>query len=60
MPPLVSYFVPWGYYIPLCCYEVAYWDKATHTVTYGIRPFNWGCWRLLWYWLRLCLPPPGA
>ena len=33
MPPLVSYFVPFGYYIPLSAYEVANWDKATHTVT---------------------------
>ena len=33
MPPLVSYFVPWGYFVPLSCYEVAYWDQATHTVT---------------------------
>ena len=41
MPPLVSYFVPFGYYIPLSAYEVANWDKATHTVTYGTRPFNW-------------------
>ena len=23
MPPLVSYFVPWGYFVPLSCYEVA-------------------------------------
>ena len=42
MPPLVSYFVPWGYFVPLSCYEVAYWDQATHTVTYGLRPYNWG------------------
>ena len=42
MPPLTSYFVPFGYYIPLSAYEVANWDKATHTVTYGTRPFNWG------------------
>ena len=35
MPPLASYFVPFGYYIPLSAYEVANWDKATHTVTYG-------------------------
>ena len=41
MPPLASYFVPFGYYIPLSAYEVANWDKATHTVTYGTRPFNW-------------------
>lgn len=42
MPPLASYFVPFGYYIPLSAYEVANWDKATHTVTYGTRPFNCG------------------
>ena len=42
MPPLASYFVPFGYYIPLSAYEVANWDEATHTVTYGTRPFNWG------------------
>ena len=42
MPPLASYFVPFGYYIPLSAYEVANWDKVTHTVTYGTRPFNWG------------------
>ena len=42
MPPIASYFVPFGYYIPLSAYEVANWDKATHTVTYGTRPFNWG------------------
>ena len=41
MPPLASYFVPFGYYIPLSAYEVTNWDKATHTVTYGARPFNW-------------------
>ena len=41
MPPLASYFVPFGYYIPLSAYEVANWDEATHTVTYGTRPFNW-------------------
>ena len=41
MPPPASYFVPFGYYIPLSAYEVANWDKATHTVTYGTRPFNW-------------------
>ena len=25
--PLVSYFVPWGYFVPLSCYEVALWDR---------------------------------
>ena len=42
MPPLVSYFVPWGYFVPLSCYEVAYWDRATRTVTFGLLPYNWG------------------
>ena len=42
MPPIVSYFVPWGYFVPLCSYEVNVWDQETHTVLYGTRPFNWG------------------
>lgn len=42
MPPLVSYFVPWGYFVPLSCYEVSYWDQATSTVIYGPRPYSWG------------------
>ena len=42
LPPIVSYFVPWGYYIPLNAYEVANWDEATRTITYGTRAFNWG------------------
>ena len=42
MPPLVSYFVPWGYYIPLGSYVVAHWDPTAHTVTYGTRPCSWG------------------
>ena len=42
MPPLASYFVPFGYYIPLSAYKVANWDEATHTVTYSTRPFDWG------------------
>lgn len=42
MPPIVSYFVPWGYFVPLSSYEVAVWDQETHTVLYGTRPFNWG------------------
>ena len=41
MPPIVSYFVPWGYFEPLSAYEVAVWDQATHTVIYGTRPYNW-------------------
>lgn len=42
LPPVVSYFVPSGYFIPLGAYVVANWDKATHTVTYGTRQFNIG------------------
>ena len=42
MLSLIHIFVPFGYYIPLSAYEVANWDEATHTVTYGTRPFNWG------------------
>lgn len=42
MPPWVSYFVPWGYFVPLSAYEVAHWDEASRTVTYGTRPFRWG------------------
>ena len=42
MPPLVSCFVPFGYYIPLGAYEVANWDEASHLVTYGTRAHNWG------------------
>lgn len=41
LPPLVSYFVPFGYYIPLSAYEVANWDQASHLVTYGTRAHNW-------------------
>ena len=41
MPPIVSYFVPWGYFEPLSAYEVAVWDQATHTVIYGTRTYNW-------------------
>ncbi len=42
MPPIISYFVPWGYFIPLSSYEVVEWNRATHTVTYGTCSFNWG------------------
>ena len=42
MPQLVSYFIPWGYFVPLSAYEVANWDQDAHTVTYGTRPYNWG------------------
>ena len=42
MPQIASYFVPWGYFVPLCSYEVKVWDQATRTITYGTRPCNWG------------------
>ena len=42
MPRVVSYFVPWGYFEPLSAYEVAEWNRDTHTVTYGLRPYSWG------------------
>ena len=42
MPPIVSYFIPWGYFIPLSAYEVSFWDQETHTVLYGTRNFNFG------------------
>ena len=42
MPRLVSYFVPWGYYVPLGCYEVAVWNEAENTVLYGMTRYNWG------------------
>ncbi len=40
MPAVVSYFVPWGYYVPLSSYEVCFWDQASHTVRYGTRAQN--------------------
>ncbi len=41
MPPIVGYFVPWGYYIPLNSYILASWDPDTRIVVYGIRSFNY-------------------
>lgn len=40
LPPIVSYFVPWGYFIPLGSYILASWDPDTRVVVYGIRDFN--------------------
>lgn len=42
MPPVVSLFVPWGYFEPLSAYVVAEWNRETHLVLYGTRPYNWG------------------
>ena len=40
MPPVVSYFVPWSYCIPLGTYELVDWNPDTDIVVYGIRDFN--------------------
>ncbi len=40
MPPLVVYFVPWGYYIPLGSYILVSWDPDTRIPVYGIKEFN--------------------
>lgn len=40
MPPLLSYFVPWSYYIPLGTYILEDWDPDSNWVLYGIRDFN--------------------
>lgn len=40
MPPIVVYFVPWGYYIPLGSYILTSWDPDTRITVYGIKEFN--------------------
>lgn len=40
MPPIVGYFVPWGYFIPLTTYVLVDWDPDTRAVVYGIREFR--------------------
>lgn len=40
MPPVVSYFVPWSYCIPLGTYVLEDWNPDTDVVIYGIRDFN--------------------
>lgn len=40
MPPVVSYFVPWSYCIPLGTYILTDWNPDTDVVVYGIRGFN--------------------
>lgn len=40
MPPVVGYFVPWGYFIPLTTYVLIDWDPDTRAVLYGIREFR--------------------
>lgn len=41
MPPLLSYFVPWSYFIPLGTYILADWNPDTRVVIYDIRPFQY-------------------
>ena len=40
MPPVVSLFVPWGYFIPLSAYILADWDPDTRIAVYGTRDFR--------------------
>ena len=40
MPPVVSLFVPWGYFIPLSSFVLASWDPDTRIAVYGIRDFR--------------------
>lgn len=49
MPPIVSYFVPWGYFIPLSTYILVDWNPDTRAVLYGIREFHF----LLLFWCAL-------
>lgn len=37
MPPMLSYFLPWGYYIPLATVRVD-WNPETHAVRYYCTP----------------------
>lgn len=46
MPPLLSYFIPWSYFIPLGSYILEDWDPDSNWVLYGIRDFNFPL--LLW------------
>lgn len=40
MPPIVSLFVPWGYFIPLSSFVLASWDADTRIAVYGMRAFR--------------------
>lgn len=39
MPKIVSYFVPWGYFIPLSAMEMG-WDQATREIWYVPQHFS--------------------
>ena len=49
MPPVVSLFVPWGYFIPLSSFVLVSWDADTRIAVYGMRDFRW----LLLFWAIL-------
>lgn len=38
MPPMVSFFMPWGYYIPLSTARMD-WDPETRIVRYYTAPY---------------------
>lgn len=38
MPPMASYFMPWGYYIPLSTVRMD-WERETGTVRYAAAPY---------------------
>ena len=40
MPPVVSLFVPWGYFIPLSSFVLVSWDADTRIAVYGTRDFS--------------------
>ena len=40
MPVWFSYFVPFGYYVPLCCVHMLY-NEATRTSTFTPEPLRW-------------------
>ena len=40
MPVWFSYFVPFGYYVPLCCVRMLY-NEATRTSTFTPEPLRW-------------------
>lgn len=39
MPEIVSWFIPWGYYVPLMGVAME-WDRETRICTFFVRPFN--------------------
>ena len=59
MPVWFSYFVPFGYYVPLCCVRMLY-NEATRTSTFTPEPLRWwllGVGALLAVLAALACPP---